>query len=187
LTTDLNQMQRLRTSGAISLLVRCAFMASTRKASLCLVCMFCLHCVCLFTFSFGFFFFSLHIILYRAYSRCLLSHLVQNFHWYLANPVLVRVLLNMTDTIHGLRAWRMPYLRQLEECSYNLAASPRASAEEMDKTLPHTYKRIFRINHQPDATIFQFNILTFIYSSACFGRFPAHHQEFNDCSSSVWF
>ena len=34
-----------------------------------------------------------------------------------------------------------------------------------------------QINHQPDATIFQFIILTFIYSSTCFGRFPAHHQE----------
>jgi hypothetical protein len=39
---------------------------------------------------------------------------------------------------------------------------------------------------QPDATIFQFIILTFIYSSTCFGRSPAHHQEF-DCSSSHWF
>jgi hypothetical protein len=44
-----------------------------------------------------------------------------------------------------------------------------------------------KINHQPDATIFQFIILTFIYSSTCFGRFPAHHQELNDCSSSFWF
>jgi len=32
-----------------------------------------------------------------------------------------------------------------------------------------------QINHQPDATVFQFIILTFIYSSTCFGRFPAHH------------
>ena len=29
--------------------------------------------------------------------------------------------------------------------------------------------------------------LTFIYSSTCFGRFPAHHQELNDCSGSLWF
>jgi hypothetical protein len=34
---------------------------------------------------------------------------------------------------------------------------------------------------------FQFIILTFIYSSTCFGRFPAHHQELNDCSGSLWF
>ena len=34
-----------------------------------------------------------------------------------------------------------------------------------------------QINHQPDATIFQFIILTFIYSSTCFGRSLAHHQE----------
>jgi len=34
---------------------------------------------------------------------------------------------------------------------------------------------------------FQFIILTFVYSSTCFGRFPAHHQEPNDCSGSLWF
>jgi hypothetical protein len=44
-----------------------------------------------------------------------------------------------------------------------------------------------QINHQPDAKIFQFIILTFIYSSTPFGRFPAHHQELNDCSASLWF
>jgi hypothetical protein len=35
--------------------------------------------------------------------------------------------------------------------------------------------------------IFQFIILTFVYSSACFGRFSSHHQELNDCSGSLWF
>ena len=44
-----------------------------------------------------------------------------------------------------------------------------------------------QINHQPHATIFHFIILTFIYSSTCFGRFPAHHQELSDCSGSLWF
>jgi hypothetical protein len=43
-----------------------------------------------------------------------------------------------------------------------------------------------QIKHQPDATIFQFIILTFIYNSTCFGHFPAHHQELNDCSGSLW-
>ena len=46
---------------------------------------------------------------------------------------------------------------------------------------------LIQINHQPDATIFQFIILTFIYSSTCFGSFPAHHHELNDCSGSLWF
>jgi hypothetical protein len=46
---------------------------------------------------------------------------------------------------------------------------------------------VIQINHQPDATIFQFIIMAFIYSSTCFGRFPAHHQELDDCSSSLWF
>jgi hypothetical protein len=44
-----------------------------------------------------------------------------------------------------------------------------------------------QINHQPDATNLQFIILTFIYSSTCFGRFPALHQELNECSGSLWF
>jgi hypothetical protein len=26
-----------------------------------------------------------------------------------------------------------------------------------------------------------------MYSSTCFGRPQAHHQEFNNCSSSLWF
>ena len=47
--------------------------------------------------------------------------------------------------------------------------------------------RKFQINHQPDATIFQFIILTFIYSWTCFGRSSIHHQELNDCSNSLWF
>jgi hypothetical protein len=44
------------------------------------------------------------------------------------------------------------------------------------KVFKSVHHRTIQINHQPDATIFQFLILTFIYSSACFGRFPAHHQ-----------
>jgi len=35
--------------------------------------------------------------------------------------------------------------------------------------------------------IFQFIILTFVYSSTCFGRFTVHHQDFNDCNGSLWF
>jgi len=46
---------------------------------------------------------------------------------------------------------------------------------------------MIQINHQPDAKIFQFIILTFIYSSTCFGRSHAHYQELNNCRSSLWF
>jgi hypothetical protein len=49
------------------------------------------------------------------------------------------------------------------------------------------HHRTVQINHQPDATFIQFIILTFAYSSTCFGRFPAHHQELNDCSGSLLF
>ena len=52
------------------------------------------------------------------------------------------------------------------------------------KSVPH---RTIQINYQPDATIFQFIILTFVYSSTCFGLFPVHYQELNDCSGSLWF
>jgi len=55
------------------------------------------------------------------------------------------------------------------------------------KVCKPVHHRKIQINHQPDATIFQFLILTFIYSSTCFGRSSAHHQELNDCSSSLWF
>jgi hypothetical protein len=36
---------------------------------------------------------------------------------------------------------------------------------------------LIQINNQPEATTFQFIILSFVYSSTYFGRFPAHHQE----------
>jgi hypothetical protein len=34
---------------------------------------------------------------------------------------------------------------------------------------------------------FLFMILTFVYRSTCFGRFPAHYQELNECSGILWF
>ena len=46
---------------------------------------------------------------------------------------------------------------------------------------------LIQINHRPDARIFHFIILTFVCSSTCFGRFPAHRQELNDCCGSLWF
>jgi hypothetical protein len=55
------------------------------------------------------------------------------------------------------------------------------------KVCKSVHHRTIQANHQPDATIFQFIILTFIYSLTCFGRSPAHHQELNDCSGSLWF
>jgi hypothetical protein len=55
------------------------------------------------------------------------------------------------------------------------------------KVCKSVHHHTFYINHQPDAKLFQFIILTFIYSSTCFGRFPAYHQEHNDCSGSLWF
>jgi hypothetical protein len=45
------------------------------------------------------------------------------------------------------------------------------------KVCKSVHHRTIQINHQPDATMFRFIILTFVYSSICFGRFPVHHQE----------
>jgi hypothetical protein len=49
------------------------------------------------------------------------------------------------------------------------------------------HHRTIQINHQKNEKIFRFIILTFVYSSTCFGRFPAHLQDLNDCSGSLWF
>jgi hypothetical protein len=55
------------------------------------------------------------------------------------------------------------------------------------KVCKSVHLRTIQINHQHGATIFQFIILTFVYNSKGFGRFPAHHQELNDCSGCLWF
>ena len=55
------------------------------------------------------------------------------------------------------------------------------------KVCKSVHHRTIQINHQQDAAVFQFIIPMFICSSTCFGRFPAHHQELNDCSGSLWF
>jgi hypothetical protein len=55
------------------------------------------------------------------------------------------------------------------------------------KVCKSVHHRTIQIKNQPDSTIFQFIILTFIYSSAYFGPFPANHQELNACSGSLWF
>ena len=41
--------------------------------------------------------------------------------------------------------------------------------------------------NQLDAKISKVYYLTFMYSSTCFGRLHAHHQELNTCSTSLWF
>jgi hypothetical protein len=46
-----------------------------------------------------------------------------------------------------------------------------------------SFKQISQIN----VTISQVYYLTFMYGSTCFGRPHAHHQELNNCSSSLCF
>jgi hypothetical protein len=52
----------------------------------------------------------------------------------------------------------------------------------------HSFSNSKQIN-QPDAIISQVYYLTFTrtYSSTYFGCHHAHHQELNNCSSSLWF
>ena len=51
----------------------------------------------------------------------------------------------------------------------------------------HVTKPTTTSTNQLDATISQVYYLTFTYSSTCFGGPHAHHQELNNCSSSLWF
>jgi hypothetical protein len=78
---------------------------------------------------------------------------------------------------------------QVRASSYNSNKSP-TRCNNFPLYYPDDCKsvhhRTIQINHQPDATISHFIILTFIYSSTCLGLSPAHHQELNDCSSSLW-
>ena len=55
------------------------------------------------------------------------------------------------------------------------------------KVCKSVHHHTIQINHQLDATISSVYYLTFIYNSTCFGRPHAHHQELNNCSSSLWF
>jgi hypothetical protein len=66
-------------------------------------------------------------------------------------------------------------------------AVPRCKRRSLSLSFGTGVLHLIQINHQSVATIFQFIILTFVYSLTCFGRFPAHHQELNDCSGSLWF
>jgi len=47
----------------------------------------------------------------------------------------------------------------------------------------HSFKWI----NQPAAATSHVYYLSFKYSSTCFGHPHAHHQELNNCSSSLWF
>ena len=114
-------------------------------------------------------------------------------------PLTLFAFKGITRASRLLYPWSWRLLSSFETSSATQQTTRHHITEELN---PRRCKRIYRrkfkvcrsvhhrtiqINHQPDATIFQFIILTFIYSSTCFGRFPAHHQELNDCSGNLWF
>jgi len=49
------------------------------------------------------------------------------------------------------------------------------------------FNYVFQINLQTRCNNFSSLLLSFKYSSTGFGRPHAHHQELNNCSSSLWF
>jgi len=87
----------------------------------------------------------------------------------------IQELLAQQQRVTSQKSWILSHttVKNLKSWKVHFAVSPNSTT--------------LQINHQSDATIFQFIILTFIYSSTCFGRSPAHHQELNDCSGSLWF
>ena len=74
-------------------------------------------------------------------------------------------------------------------CNRKKASSYLQKSDRADDVFPLNFGNgilhFIQINHQPDAKFFQFIIQTSVYSSTCFGRFPAPHQELNDCSGSL--
>ena len=63
------------------------------------------------------------------------------------------------------------------------AQNTSSSCEADRETIPVPFQYI----NQLDAAISQVYSLTFMYGSTCFGSPHAHHQELNNCSSSLWF
>jgi hypothetical protein len=70
------------------------------------------------------------------------------------------------------------------ETQGNPSSCNKTSAIWVFKSVHH---HTFKLINQPDATISQVYYLSFMYSSTCFGRLHAHHQELNNCNSSLWF
>ena len=54
---------------------------------------------------------------------------------------------------------------------------------DIRKSVHHHTNQIY----QQDATVSQIYYLTLMCGSTCFGRPHAHHQELNNCGSSLWF
>ena len=72
---------------------------------------------------------------------------------------------------------------------FSICVIPRTTLESSNSQDNWRLTVEFKYINQLDATISQvfFYYLTFMYSSTCFGRPRAHHQEQNNCSSSLWF
>ena len=86
-----------------------------------------------------------------------LSHVIRHRHVSITAAIISRVSYKITRNLNKLLKYISEPLIFFKVC----------------KSVHH---RTIQIDHQPDATILQFIILTFIYSSTCFGCLSAHHQ-----------
>jgi hypothetical protein len=82
---------------------------------------------------------------------------------------------------------RLNYLRRRSSL---LNLKPNGESQNTQTDVVEIYRtdhHTIQINHQLDITITPVFYFKFIYSSTYFWRPHAHHQELNNCSSSLWF
>ena len=51
----------------------------------------------------------------------------------------------------------------------------------------HDYHHDTKVKPEAATAVIEFLMMGGITPQTCLGRFPAHHQELNDCSGSFWF
>jgi len=82
---------------------------------------------------------------------------------------------------------KLPFYRSLELLIHLRASEDCTSFFFLFRLCKSMLHHTFKWINQPDAAISQVYYLSFKYSSTCFGHPHAHHQELNNCSSSLWF
>jgi hypothetical protein len=70
-----------------------------------------------------------------------------------------------------------------------LTAVQKNTAECVGLRVHYMYEQLFCSSNKSPTRSNNFSsiYLTFVYSSTCFGRLHAHHQELNTCCSKLWF
>jgi hypothetical protein len=68
-----------------------------------------------------------------------------------------------------------------------LGCCPTLCDSDTFRVCKSVHHRSFKWINQPNAAISQVYYLSFKYSSTCFGHPHVHHQELDNCCSSLWF